>query len=170
MFSKIIDVLTKIAGFIAGLCILVTAFLIVYEIIVRGIFNSPTEWVLEISVYLILTAGFLGLAVAYRRNAHVRVDLITGRLDGRARCVLDTVTTLLGIVFFFVFMTESMDVVLTSIEFNRLSPSILRTPLWIPQMSLVIGGFLILMQMVRGVLADIYRLKSGINLDEGQGN
>ncbi len=153
--------LTRLAAWAAGVCILLTAFIIVYEIIMRGLFHSPTEWVLEISVYLILVAGFLGMAETYRSNAHVRVDLLVGRLSAKKRCVLDCMTTFLGGVFFWIFMTESMDVVLTSLKFARVSPSVLRVPLWIPQFSLVAGGFLLLLQMARTFCADVYRLCYG---------
>lgn len=168
-FDRILECLTKAAAYVAGLCILLTAFIIVYEIITRGVFNSPTEWVLEVSVYLILVAGFLGMAAAYRHDGHVKVDFLISHLNPKQRCVLDIFTSILGVSFFLVFMTESMDVVLTSIEFSRTSPTVLRVPLWIPQFSLVCGGFLILLEMIRKIIMDIYLLKYGVNLAERQG-
>ena len=41
--------ITRTAAVLAGICILIVAFIVVYEIIMRGLLDSPTEWVLEIS-------------------------------------------------------------------------------------------------------------------------
>ena len=75
LYDRILGKITRVAAVLAGCLLLLTALIICYEIIVRDFFHSPTEWVLEVSTYAILIAGFLGLAVAFRDNAHVRVDI-----------------------------------------------------------------------------------------------
>ena len=47
------------------LLLFIPAFSVVYEVIMRGMFNSPTEWVVEISTYCVTIAGFLGMAVTF---------------------------------------------------------------------------------------------------------
>lgn len=44
---------------------------------------------------------------------------------------------------------------------DNTSPSTLRTPMWIPQMSLPIGMGLLLLQFVRTLLIDIQKISSG---------
>lgn len=158
-YKKLVGGLTYAASMVSGLCIVATAFIIVYEIIMRGIFHAPTEWVLEVSVYLILGAGFLGLAVAYREKSHVRVNILAERLSERSQLWMDVFTTVLGILFFLVFMTESMDVVTESLEFNRISPSTLQFPLWIPQCTLVVGSVLLELELCLHFFELIHTLK-----------
>ena len=160
-FDRLLARISQAATLFAGLCILATALIIVYEIIMRGVFHAPTEWVLEISVYLILTAGFLGLSVAFRQQAHVRVDFITERLSPRTQCILEILTTFLSALFFLVFITESADLVDASLAFHKLSPSSLRFPLFIPQLALVLGGTLLFLEMVRQMFFDVHRLRTG---------
>ena len=74
--DQILEKLTQAAAILAGIFLLATAFIIVYEVIMRGLFHAPTEWVLEISTYFIIVAGFLGLAITYRQRAHIQVDLV----------------------------------------------------------------------------------------------
>ena len=159
--DRAIALLTKLAASVAGLCILATAFIIVYEIVMRSFLHAPTEWVLEMSVYLILVAGFLGLAIAYREQAHVKVDLFVAHLPHRWRLTADILTALAGIVFCIVFVWESADMVQTSFAFDRTSPSTLRVPLFIPQLSLVIGGALLLLEFIRRLVLDICALADG---------
>ena len=150
--DRLLTLLTRAAALLAGLFILATAFIIVYEVVMRGLFHAPTEWVLEVSTYLIIMAGFLGLAITFRENAHVRVDLLAGRLSGRARRLLALVTNFLAILLFLVFLTESTDLMTATYAYGKLSPSILRFPLFIPQLSLVVGSALLLGELVRRFL------------------
>lgn len=150
--DRLLTLLTRAAALLAGLFILATAFIIVYEVVMRGLFHAPTEWVLEVSTYLIIMAGFLGLAITFRENAHVRVDLLAGRISGRARRLLELVTNFLAILLFLVFLTESTDLMTATYAYGKLSPSILRFPLFIPQLSLVVGSALLLGELVRRFL------------------
>ena len=160
-YDRAVERLSHWAGVAAGLCVLAVAFIVVYEIIMRGLFHSPTEWVLEISTYLIIVAGFLGLAVTLRKHGHIKVDFIQGRLSRRTRHVLDIITTVLSIVVFAVFVVESAELVRQSHEFNKLSPSILRFPLWIPQLSLVIGSTLLFLELIRQLWSTVLEFNRG---------
>ena len=143
---------------LAGCLLLITALIICYEIVVRDFFHSPTEWVLEVSTYAILIAGFLGLAVAFRDNAHVRVDIFAGRLAPETKRKLDMVINVISFLLFLIFMTESMDLVTSSYVYHKLSPSILRFPLFIPQFALVFGSLLLLGEIARRFLFELLRL------------
>lgn len=148
-FDAFLGQLTRAAAILAGFFILLTAFIIVYEIIMRGLFHAPTEWVLEISIYFIIMAGFLGLAIAFREQAHVRVDLLTDKLSAEMRRKVSLVLNFFAFFIFLIFMTESMDLVTASYAYNKLSPSILRFPLFIPQLALVLGSVLLLGEIFR---------------------
>ena len=160
-FDAFLGQLTRAAAILAGLFILLTAFIIVYEIIMRGLFHAPTEWVLEISTYLIIAAGFLGFGVTLRRRGHIQVDFVVERFSPKARCVLELCMTMLSLLLFFIFMTESTDFVLASYEYHKLSPSILRFPLWIPQLPLVLGFGLLFLELIRQGWADALALAKG---------
>ena len=155
LYDRILAKATRAAAVLAGCLLLLTALIICYEIIVRDFFHSPTEWVLEVATYAILIAGFLGLAVAFRDNAHVRVDIFAGRLAPETKCKLDMV---INVISFLLFMTESMDLVTSSYVYHKLSPSILRFPLFIPQFALVLGSFLLLGEIARRFLFELLRL------------
>ena len=156
--DRISRLLSEAAAVLAGLFILATAFIIVYEIIMRGIFHAPTEWVLEVSTYFIIMAGFLGLAITFRHDAHVRVDFLTGKLSPAHQRLINLITSFLSILLFLIFMTESMDLVTSSYTYGKLSPSILRFPLFIPQAALVIGSALLLLELLRRFLYDLLQL------------
>ena len=66
--------------------------------IVRKLFNTSSNALLEIQWYLFSTVFMLGAGYAFLKNAHVRIDFISGHLSPRVRNWIDIV----GIVVFLV--------------------------------------------------------------------
>lgn len=161
LYDRILGKVTHFAAVLAGCLLLFTALIICYEIVMRDVFHSPTEWVLEAATYAVIIAGFLGLAVAFRDNAHVRVDIFAGRFAPETKRRLDMALNLVSFLLFLIFMTESMDLVTASYVYHKLSPSILRFPLFIPQFALVLGSFLLLGEIARRFLFELLHLPLG---------
>lgn len=155
IYNRLLGAVTKLAGLAAGLCILGTAFIITYEIIMRGIFHSPTSWVNEIATYLVSIAGFLGMAYTLRTKGHINVDILTSRLSPSVFRVFEIATSAIGILLLYICMTESMDYVTMNYEMNKLSPTILRIPLFIPQSFMVIGFALLFLEIIRQCWGDL---------------
>ncbi len=161
IYKKLLNALTMLVGVIAGVLLLMPALMIFYEVVMRGLFNAPTEWSIELSVYCVLVAGFLGMPVAYATGKHIHVDIVLSQLSKRTRCYIELFTTLVGIFFCIIFVIQSLDMALLSYEMNNTSPSTLRTPMWIPQMALPIGMGVLLLQFIATLLTDIEKISTG---------
>ena len=70
-------------GLASGILIVLNGLFSSYEVIMRYFFNSPTVWVLEITIYLVIASTFFALAYALLQKAHVKVDFITNYLTPR---------------------------------------------------------------------------------------
>ena len=161
LYDKFINIITKIVGVVAGSLLFVPAFMVFYEVVARGIFNAPTEWVMEISTYCVVMAGFLGMGVTYSYGRHIKVDLLVSRLSPQTKCFFEIVTSIVGLIFIYIFMTESMDMAMLSLENNNCAPTTLSTPLWIPQMSLPIGLGVLFLQIIRTIILDCNKVITG---------
>lgn len=157
-YRKFLMGLTRVIGVIAGLLLFIPAFSIVYEIIMRGLFNSPTEWVVEISTYCVTIAGFFGMAVTFVSNKHIRVDILLSHLSKRTNEILNVITSFIGMVFCGVVTLYAIDMVVMSFELGMIAPTTLRTPLWIPQSSLPIGFGLMFLHFIRTFLENMVKL------------
>jgi len=153
----------RIGGFIAGICILATAFIVTYEVVLRALFDAPTEWVNEISVYLILISAFLGFAPALAAGKHITVDLVTCKLSAQTNKYLGVIVSILGLGFSLVFLVTSTEMTLNSYRLNMLSTSTLRIPLFIPQLSLPVGFAMLALQF----LANLLNTNSAVLKEEG---
>ena len=64
VYEKFLNAITKAVGVIAGILLLLPALMVFYEVVMRGLFNAPTEWSIELSVYCVLVAGFLPVVIS----------------------------------------------------------------------------------------------------------
>lgn len=149
IIGKTIDQASNIGGGISAALILAISFIVFYEIVMRAIFNAPTTWVLEYSIYFLIASTFLGAAYVAKIGGHVAVDVITSRLSDRTRVVLDFVTHLWSIGFILILIGSSVFMVRQSIIQHRLSTSILETPMFITEIPVALGGILLLLQFIR---------------------
>jgi TRAP-type C4-dicarboxylate transport system permease small subunit len=82
---------------IAGIT-LITLFT-AYEVGMRELLGKPTVWTNEITSYLLVWVGLLGVVYAYDKGTHVSVDLFYRRLSIRIRRFFDVVTSSLMLLF-----------------------------------------------------------------------
>ncbi len=85
--SDFIDRLNTWIGRTAAFLILPLVFVIMYEVISRYLFNSPTRWSNEISQYLLVAVVMLGGAYCLADNEHVNVDIFYRNFTWRTRAV-----------------------------------------------------------------------------------
>jgi len=161
LYASILQRITNVVGVFAGVLLFVPAIMVFYEVIMRGVFNAPTEWSMELSVYCVLIAGFLGMPVAYGAGKHIKVDIFTAKLSPKSSCLLEIAASVIGAIFCLVFFIEAVDMAALSYDLDRRSPDTLRTPLWIPQMSMPIGIGLLFLHFLGTIFVDVQRLTSG---------
>ena len=66
------------------------------DVVLRYLFNRPIGWVLQFSEYVLLYAPFLGAAYVLKRDGHINVDLLVGRLGPRAKAWFGLWSAILG--------------------------------------------------------------------------
>lgn len=156
--ASFLDRIITGAGFLGGLLIVLTALCVSYEVVRRYFFNSPTTWVLEISIYVILASNFLSFAYVLRENAHVKVDFLTNHLAPRTALILEVFTSLLSLLYCGVMAYEGGILTRDSLMRWEVSPTILNVPIFIPQIFIPLGAILLvyqLCQILRKLLREV---------------
>lgn len=87
--------------------LLVMAFLITADVVMRYAFNSPILGTLEITEFMLAAVVFLGLAYAQAQRAHVGVDLLVQKLPPRLAAGVDSVVILLAILIYGLIVWQS---------------------------------------------------------------
>jgi C4-dicarboxylate transporter, DctQ subunit len=136
------DLLIKIGAYISGFFIILTTFMIFYEVISRWLFNKPTIWATELSIYAIIGSCFLGSAYAVRTYAHITVDLLINNVNDRMKTLLAYLSNAMGLVFSLIFTFYGTHHVMNTLELGVTSASLLRIPMYLPEIMLPVGGVL----------------------------
>jgi len=58
---------------LAGICVMIMAVLVFFQVVMRYVFSMPTSWSDEIAVYAMLWSVYLSVSWAVRERAHIRV-------------------------------------------------------------------------------------------------
>lgn len=146
------DLLIKIGAYISGFFIIITTGMIFFEIVSRWLFNKPTIWATELSIYAIVGSCFLGSAYAVRTYSHITVDLLINSVNDRMKTILAYISNALGLVFSVIFTYFGFHHVLNTLELGVTSSSLLRIPMYLPEMFLPVGGVLLCLAFVLQII------------------
>jgi len=147
-FLDLIDKVTMVLAYTSGVLIVVMMASMVYDVVMRHILNRPTIWADELSCFLLVGVSFLGAAYALKTDSHVRIETFVAFLPRRAKNFMETVTDVLSVAFLFIFAWQGGRLVYESFVYTRIAPTLLRTPLYLPQSFLAVGLIWFWVQML----------------------
>lgn len=144
---RALGMINETVGRIVSVLAIVFAAIIVYDVILRYVFNAPTRWAFDVTkqmfgFYFILLGGY-----ALRHQAHVRVDLLTETLRPSARRWVDAA----GYVLFFfpfawVFLTRTYAFAATSWSQGETTYGSVQLPVYPLKTAMCVAAALLLLQ------------------------
>ena len=149
-----------IVGMISSFLILVVFGLIIYAIFQRYVLNTPLKWGDEMVGYLLVSLVMAGAAEAMRRGDHIAIDLVSSRLKDLPLVLAKLFGYFSVIAFASILGISAYETVLFSYNFGSYSNGYLEAPMWIPQLTILVGsillGLVVLGQIV-GLLAEVLK-------------
>jgi TRAP-type C4-dicarboxylate transport system permease small subunit len=153
--------LARASGWICGLLLTVSAFLIGLDILLRQTIVVTIGGANELAGYALAVSSSWGCTVALVYRMHVRIDSVYTHLSARVRALLDIVG-LAALIYFLMFVTfYAWKVLEQSIESNSRSISALGAPLSIPQ-AVWFAGFVVFL-----LVASVYLLRAVLAFAKG---
>jgi TRAP-type mannitol/chloroaromatic compound transport system permease small subunit len=153
-------------GKIASYMMPILAFIVVYEVGARYIFDAPTIWVYDTSLFLFGYIAALGGAYAQQKNAHINVDILYLSVSPKAKNIFNVFSFTLGIFFLIIIFYVSIGKFEEAIELDYRRQSEWAPPMWHFWVMLCIASSLFIAQLVRDMLTEIYHLITGEELFE----
>lgn len=133
----------------------------IYEIVMRYVFNAPTDWVFEFN-YLIHGPYFLLLgAYTFAINGHVNVDIIYARLSRRTRAVVDLFTMPLFFFFALMMLIHGASFAMNSLSFRETLSSAWAPPIYPVKFVIPVAAFLLLLQGLAKYIRDLHLAVTG---------
>ena len=145
VYQRIINSLASIAG-----ALIVGGMLIIcLDILLRVLVARPQVWVLETVEYILVWSTFLGAAWILSKEGHVKVEIVSSRLNPRAQALLGIITSIIGAIICFIVVVYGIHVVWD--HFLRgIKVFSLMAPPKAPLLAIIpIGGFFLFLQFLR---------------------
>lgn len=131
-------------------CLLVfTVIFVPVDVASRYFFNSPITWVYEVTEYILLFVPCLGMAWLARKDGHVAIDILTSRVVGRTKIMLDAAAALLvALICGFIAWWASV-VTVDSYKAKAIIENVLQTPQWLIYVAIPAGFGLCAIEFTR---------------------
>ena len=107
----------------------------------------------EYSAYGLAAIIFLGAGYCLKEKGHIRITLVLGMLPAKLTRVISFLATGLSTIFMGYLWYYLFLMVRSSIRYSSTSGTLTNTPLWIPQMLMLIGAASFVLQLVATTLA-----------------
>ena len=130
---------TRWSTWFGGALILLAAFLIGVDVVLRKFFGTSIGGADELAGYALAIATAWSLAAALLARAHIRIDSLYGLLPLKLRLLLDFLGLALFIGFFGLIARHGWNVLLQSWSSGSRSQSALQIPTVIPQAIWMLG-------------------------------
>ncbi|MEE8079382.1 MAG: TRAP transporter small permease [Pseudomonadales bacterium] len=155
--------ISRVAVWVGGAALLLCAFMVSGDVIMRKLFSMTMSGSDEITGYAFAAATAWAYSYCLLHRSHIRIDALYGVLPIWLRSLLDALGLAL-LLFYMAYLTnKAVDVFLTSWEHDSVSITTLSVPQWIPQLLWLSGlcwfvitlTFLLVYVLVSLVLGDV---------------
>ena len=132
--------------------------LLLLEVFLRYVFNSPTVWANEASqmffgAYVILSGGYV-----LRTGGHVNVDILYSRFPAKIQAIADICTSILFFLFCGMMVWMGWEMGWESMSCFETSQSAWDPPIWPIKMMIPTGAVLLFLQGLCKLILDIFTL------------
>jgi len=144
---RFLDRLYAASGALAAVCLAGIAAVMLAQAGLRaaGLLFRGAD---DIVAWLCAASAFLALGYTFRHGDLVRVSLLIDRLSPRPRHLAEIACLCAALVVVGYAAWAATNFVYQSWKFNELAQGLIRIPIWIPQMSLVLGALILMVAVL----------------------
>jgi TRAP-type C4-dicarboxylate transport system permease small subunit len=162
---RFLDRLYYLSGAFAALCLVAICVMMLAQAAGRetGILIRGAE---DITAWLTAASAFFALGHTFRNGELVRVGLWLDMLGTRNRWLAEIFSLGVTVAFSCYMLWSVARFVYESWRFNEVAQGLLRVPIWIPQMSLVIGVLIFLVAVIDELVVVLQKKKPAYQVAE----
>ena len=164
--SYTLDRISKYAGYLAAILVVLLSLLVVYDATMRYLFSAGSIALQELEWHLFDVVFLLGLSYALKHDKHVRVDIFFERYSPNTRAIVQMLSMLLLVIpFSLLFLNDALSMTLQSYLQNEVSsdPGGL-THRWLIKAMLVLAFVLLILQALSELLKAYHTLENKMAL------
>jgi TRAP-type C4-dicarboxylate transport system permease small subunit len=143
------------------------SIVVLTDVILRYVFNSPYIWTLEFSEWWLLLVFAFALPECTRRHGHIRMDLVYGKLPERLKQCFSVVYSGLGIWLFYLLSRHEWEELLYDYELDRVT-EYLELPVWFHHVAMLVMSLVLIIYFLCRAIAAILDLDSFTEEETGE--
>lgn len=166
--ARVIDGINSRIGQLARWLILGAVLISAGNAVMRKVFSISSNAMLEVQWYLFSGVFLLAAGYTLLKNAHVRIDFVSGRLSARSRALIEILMVLLVVTpFCWVLIQLSWPLLVKAWESGEMSPDAGGLIRW-PVYALLPAGMLLLVAQAYSELIKRLAFLAGQYPDPGE--
>lgn len=129
--------------------------IICYDVIARYVFNSPTEWALELNMHILCVYSLTCGGWVLLRGGHVNVEILYDRFGLRTKAILSCITSIYFFIFVWVVLWYGWDMAKTAFEYRETSGAMMDWPVYPTKFIVPLAALLLILQGAVKFLNDL---------------
>ena len=158
---------SRIAGFVSGILILIIWVLMVAEVFMRNVFVKPILGVSEICVFLYVSASYFGFSFAQLNKSHISVDLLYSNMKPAVQKIMERASFIICDVLFVMFSYCSWKSFAISFAKREIYLAAMRMPVYVLRFAIAIGVTIMLLQMIVDTI-EVFKNKAALPEASGE--
>lgn len=143
---RALDILYSSSGLLSAFFLMMIGVTILLQI--AGRFLNFAFDATEVSGFCMAASTFFGLAYTLKAGAHIRVNLLVGKLSAPNRRGVEIWCCTLGAAAFAYVSVNAWLMAYDSFLFGDTSPGLMAVPFWIPQLGMALGASIMTIGLV----------------------
>lgn len=154
LLRRALDALYLLGGILGAVALAAIGGIIAAQVAGRQ-FGLTVLGADDLTAFSVAASATLPLAYAFRNGAHIRVDLIIGRLSGAARFAMESVSLAMAAALCVFFAYSMLDLAWDSWEFEDVAQGSIAWKLWVPQSMVGAGVALFALSLLDDLLVHL---------------
>ncbi len=160
LFNRVFDGVLDCFASLSGILLVYVMLSVTLDVVLRYFFNRPQFWVGELAEYSLLYITFAGTAWVLRKDAHVKIDILNTMLSSRHICLLNLISSIIGIFVCSVLTYYGTKVTWDHFARGMYNPTLLEFPKGPLLLIIPVGTLLLFIEFIRRTVENFKELRT----------
>lgn len=156
LFSRTVKDVNALMAYLSAFLIFACTLVLVYEVVTRYVIHVSNDWVIELSIFMLIAATFLAAAHTQRERAHVGIEVLDEVMPAKWNRWRYLFGDVLSMLFCALIAYLSWAYWHEAWEEGWETSSTWAPKLWIPYFFMGLGMSLLVLQYVVQVVEDVF--------------
>ncbi|MGI6686586.1 MAG: TRAP transporter small permease [Bacillota bacterium] len=145
--NRLIGFYNKLEEYLLVGSLAITVIILFFQVVLRYVFNSSLSWSEELARYIFVWQSWLGASLGLRERRHIKVEILTGALKGRAKTLVEIIGVIIWLGLCVFLVSSGTEMAMSYAKQNAVTPA-LRIPFSIIYATLPISCGLIVLRLI----------------------